>query len=215
MSNELSERLHIQPSLAVNQDGDKNVNINNQNGGTVNFNITYQPNNADKSIELTGILQTLSRESYQLFVTRDDEVFKNNVVSVSASCIPTKYSIVKDDCRRYIQISENDIEELKRIPAIICLENTDYNGLTDPNQWAMFAYIKKIKVTDKYINFAFNPIAPIQQQKLCESRNSIFFDLNMDCSVTSLNISGWTIHKTDIFEAFEEAKIPSVPMPRK
>lgn len=214
MSNELSERLHIQPSLAVNQDGDKNVNINNQDGGTVNFNITYQPNNVDKIIELTGILQTLSRESYQLFVTRDDEVFKNNVVSVSASRIPTKYSIVKDDCRRYIQISENDIEELKLIPAIICLENTDYNGFTDPNQWAMFAYIKKIKVTDKYINFAFNPIAPIQQQKLCEGRNSIFFDLNMDCSVTSLNISGWTIHKTDIFEAFEEAKIPDIPMPR-
>lgn len=59
---------------------------------------------------------------------------------------------------------------------------------------------------------AFKPIAPIQQIKLCDKRNAIFFDLNMDCAVTDLNHSAWSVHKVNVFEAFKEADIPGMPM---
>lgn len=81
---------------------------------------------------------------------------------------------------------------MKRIPAIICRENTELKGVTDPTQWAMYAYIKKVRVAGKNIQIVFNPIAPIQQQRLCDKRNAVFFDLNMDCAITDLNHSAWS-----------------------
>ena len=86
-------------------------------------------------------------------------------------------------------------------------------GETDPNQWAMFAYIKKIRIEGKNIKIVFQPLAPIQQQKLCDKRNAVYFDINMDCAITDLNHSAWSVHKVNIFEAFDEAEIPGIPKP--
>ena len=44
-------------------------------------------------------------------------------------------------------------------------------------------------------------------------KNALYFDLNMDCAVTDLNHSAWSVHKVNLFEAFEEADIPNMPSP--
>ena len=74
-------------------------------------------------------------------------------------------------------------------------------------------YIQKVMKVGKNIKIAFKPIAPIQQAKLCDKRNAVFFGLNMDCAITDLNYSAWSVRKVNVFEAFKEAGIPGVPMP--
>ncbi len=214
MGNEISIKQNNLPvAPAMQQTGSNNVNVTNLSGGTVNFNITYQPGGSDNSAETIMAIQSFSKEYYQLIVTCEEDVFANNLVTVLASRALTKDKVPAEIFERCSTLSDTGIEELKRIPAIICRENTAPKGVTDPNQWAMFAYIKKIHVAGKNIKIVFNPIAPIQQQKLCDRRNAVFFGLNMDCAYTDLNYSAWSVHKTNLFEAFDEAGIPGMPRP--
>ena len=81
------------------------------------------------------------------------------------------------------------------------------------NQYCMLCYIQKVMKVGKNIKIAFKPIAPIQQLKLCDKRNAMFFGLNMDCAITDLNHSAWSVRKVNVFEAFKEAGIPGIPMP--
>lgn len=214
MSGEMSVKQNNLPAApAMQQTGTNNFNVTNQEGGTVNFNITYQQGTTGNSAEMMIAIQSFSTKYYQLIVTCEDDVFANNIVTVPASRALTKYTVPDEIYEKCSTLSDEGIEELKRIPAIICRENTDLRGVTDPNQWAMFAYIKKVRVTGGNIQIVFNPIAPIQQLKLCDKRSAVFFDLNMDCAITDLNHSAWTVHKTNVFEAFDEAGIPNMPRP--
>ena len=80
-------------------------------------------------------------------------------------------------------------------------------GVTSPNQFCMFCYIQKVMVVGKNIKIAFKPIAPIQQIKLCDKRNAMFFGLNLDCAITDLNHSEWTIRKENVFDDSKEVGI--------
>ncbi len=214
MSNDLTVKQNTLPAApTMQQTGTNNFNVTNQEGGTVNFNITYQQGTPGNSAEMLMAIQSFSKEYYQLIVTCEDDVFANNMVTIPASRALTKYLVPSEIFERCSTLTETGIEELKRFPAIICRENTELKGTTDPNQWAMFAYIKAVRVSGKNVNIVFNPIAPIQQLKLCDKRNAVFFDLNMDCAITDLNHSAWSVHKVNVFEAFDEAQIPGVPRP--
>ncbi len=214
MSNDLSINQNNFPTApSMQQTGTNNFNVTNQEGGTVNFNITYQQRTASNSAEMMMAIQSFSKEYYQLIVTCEDDVFANNVVTIPASRALTKHNVPAEIFERCSTLTKDGIEELKRFPAIICRENTEFKGVTDPNQWAMFAYIKVVRVSGQNIKIAFNPIVPIQQQKLCDKRNAVFFDLNMDCAITDLNHSAWSVHKANTFEAFDEAGIPGIPRP--
>ena len=63
------------------------------------------------------------------------------------------------------------------------------------------------------IKIVFRPIMPLFQIKMCEKKNAVFFDLNMDCAITDLNYSAWSVHKVNLFEAFDEAGLTSMPRP--
>lgn len=110
-------------------------------------------------------------------------------------------------------LTDEGIEKLKHFPAIICMENTEMRGVTSPTQWAMYAYIKAVRKMGKNIKIVFTPLAPVQQIKLCDKRNAVFFDLNMDCAIIDLNRSAWTVHKVNVFEAFDEAEITITQRP--
>lgn len=216
MSNEIMNPQNgLQTATTLQQTGKNNLHVTNEAGGVVNVNYTIStPMYAgSNSAEQMIAIQTFSREYYQLIVTCDEEVFTTNVVTVQASRALTKYNVPTEIFERCSTLSDTGIEELKRFPAIVCRENTELKGVTDPNQWAMYAYIKKVRVEGKQIKIVFQPIAPIHQQKLCDRRNAVFFDLNMDCAITDLNHSAWSVHKTNLFEAFREAGIPNMPMP--
>lgn len=216
MSNELSVKQNNLPSApATQQTGKNNVYVDNQPGATVNFtyNISYPQTSADSTAEMMIAIQSFSTEYYQLIVTCDEDVFKDGVVSVIANRALTKYNVPPEIFERCSTLTDEGIAELKRFPAIICQENTEMKGTTSPNQYCMLCYIQKVMVVGKNIKIAFKPIAPIQQIKLCDKRNAMFFGLNMDCAITDLNHSAWSVRKVNVFEAFREAGIPGMPMP--
>ena len=69
------------------------------------------------------------------------------------------------------------------------------------------------KKEGKNIKVAFQPISVINQQLLCVKKNAIYFDLNMGCAITDLNVSAWSVHKVNLFEAFDEAGLTTLPRP--
>ena len=215
MSNDLIiKQTDLPATPALQQTGTNNVAVTNQPGATVNFtyNINY-PTMADSSAETMIAIQSFSQEYFQLIVSWEGEGFSTGVVSVIANRALTKYNVPPEIFDRCSTLTEEGIAELKRFPAIICQENTEMKGVTSPNQFCMLCYIQKVMVAGKNIKIAFNPIAPIQQIKLCDKRNAMFFGLNMDCAITDLNHSAWSIRKVNVFEAFKEAGIPGVPVP--
>ena len=116
--------------------------------------------------------------------------------------------------RKYCSsLTDEGVAELKTFPAIICQENTKMNGVTDPRQFAVYAYITMVKVERKNIKVAFHPIRPFSQQLLCIKKNAIYFDLDMDCAITDLNHSAWSVHKVNLFKAFDEAGLKNMPRP--
>ena len=215
MSKEIAiKQADLQAMPAMQQNGTNNVNVTNQNGGTVNFNynINY-PQTADASAETMIAIQSFSKEYYQLIVTSEEDVFSTGVVSVISNRALTKYNVPPEIFERCSTLTDAGVAELKTFPAIICQENAELKGVTSPSQFCMLCYIQKIMVNGKTIKIAFKPIAPIQQIKLCDKRNAVFFDLNMDCAITDLNHSAWSVHKVNVFEAFKEAGILGIPMP--
>jgi len=214
MGNEIAiKKADAAITPTTQQTGKTNVNVTNESGGIVNFNITYPQTTPGVSAEQLMAVKSFSKEYYQLIVTCEEDVFKDNIVTVPAGRALTKYLVPTEIFDRCSTLSDEGKAELMRFPAIICRENTGMSGVTDPNQWAMFAYIKLIRVSGKNIKIAFQPLVPIQQQKLCDKRNAIYLDLNMDCAITDLNHSAWSVHKVNVFEALDEAEIPGIPKP--
>ena len=214
MGNEIAvKKADAAITPTVQQTGNTNLNVTNKSGVVVNFNITYPQATPGVSAEQLMAVQSFSKEYYQLIVTCEEDVFRDNIVTVPVGRALTKYLVPTEIFDRCSTLSDGGKAELMRFPAIICRENTEMKGTTDPNQWAMFAYIKMIRVAGKNIKIAFQPLVPIQQQKLCDKRNAVYLDLNMDCAITDLNHSAWSVHKVNVFEALDEAGIPGIPKP--
>ena len=214
MSNELTSKAIMPPTLGnVAQTGNTNVNVTNQDGGIVNINYNFQNGSISNSAEQMMAIQAFSKEYYQLLVTCEEDVYKDNIVTVSASRALSQYLVPPEILDRCSSLSEEGIKELKTFPAIICRENTEMKGSTDPNQCAVYGYITRVKKEGRNIKVAFHPIGLIRQSILCEKKYAIYFDLDMDCAITDLNYSAWSVHKANLFEAFKEAGISNIPIP--
>ena len=201
--------------VSVVQTGTNNYNVNNQDGATINFNITYPQTRVANAAEAMMATQSFSTEYYQLIVTCEDDVFEKNMLTIPTSRALIKSRVPEEIFQRCSTLSPEGIAELKSFPAIICKENTELKRVTDPRQFAVFGYIKGVKKVGKQVKVVFEPLATFQQLKLCDERTAVFFDLNMECSITDLNRSEWTVHKVNVFDAFDEAGITGIPRPTK
>lgn len=204
---------HMPASEGMIQNGETNLNVTNQAGGIVNVNYNFSNNSGGGDAAKAIAIQSFSKKYYQLIVTTDEDVFTNDVVTVLTSRALCQYLVPPEIYERCSSLSDEGVEELKKMPAIICRENTDMNGVTDPNQMAVYAYITRIQKMGKNIKIAFKTISPFFQIKMCDKRNAVYFDLNMDCAITDLNHSAWSVHKANLFEAFDEAGISNMPRP--
>ena len=214
MSNEIINPLAMPSGLAsIQQTGEKNFNVNNNAGGIVNVNIQLQQRDTSGSAEEMMMIQSFSKEYYHLLVTCEENVFADNVITVSANRALSQHLVPPEIYERCSSLSDEGIKELKTFPAIICRENTELKGVTDPNQMAVYGYIRRVMKVGKDIKIAFRPIMPLFQIKMCDKKNAIFFDLNMDCAITDLNRSAWSVHKVNLFEAFDEAGMTNMPRP--
>ena len=175
MSSNLSVKKSTLPDTSfMQQTGTNNFNVMNQEYGTVNFNITYQQGVPANSAEMMMAIQSFSTEYYQLIITCEEDVFANSMVAVLTSQALTKYNVPAEIFERCSTLSDAGIEELKRIPAIICLENTELNGVTDPNQRAMYAYIKKCVWQEKIYRLSLIP-SLLFSNKSCAINAMLYF----------------------------------------
>ena len=195
----------------IGQNNARNFNINNSD---VTFNLTIQqPGTANSAAQMIAV-QNFSKEYYQLLVTCEEDAFQNNYVTVSPERALSQRYVPPEILGRCSSLSEQGIAELKKFPALICMENEELHGNAGQDQCAVYAYITCIKKEGHNVKVAFHPIEPIPQKILCDKKNAIYFDLTMDCAVTTLNHSAWSVHRVNLFEAFDEAGTANVPRPR-
>ncbi len=194
----------------IGQNNARNFNINNSD---VTFNLTIQqPGTANSAAQMIAV-QNFSKEYYQLLVTCEEDAFQNNYVTVSPERALSRRYVPPEILGRCSSLSEQGIAELKKFPALICMENEELHGIAGQDQCAVYAYITCIKKEGHNVKVVFHPIASIPQKILCDKKNAIYFDLSMDCAVTTLNRSAWSVHRVNLFEAFDEAGIANVPRP--
>ncbi len=193
--------------VSVKQEGEKNLFIDNNNGGVVNINYTASQTQGISAEQILAISR-FSKQYYQLIVTNDPQLFTTNIATIPADRALPEYLMPDNDMfTRLSPLTDDAINELMTFPAIICNENQGYNGETGPGQTAFYCYIRKINVIRGEIKILFQPIKPFPQSVLCDRANAIFFGLVMDCALTDLNRTAWSVHRANLFEAFKEAKL--------
>ena len=182
--------------------------------GTVGFLKSKSGLNVKNDITSEGVISQFSKEYYQLIVTAAD-IFDTD--SGSAVSIPTdralkQHSVPDEIFDRCSSLSDEGIEELKTFPAIICSEKLDrYYADVDAKHMAIFAYIRKIKKCRKEIKIYYTPLQMIPLRILCE--NPIDYGIDVDCALSDFNVTAWTVHKINLFEAFDDTGIRGVPTP--
>ena len=196
------------PTTSVIQHGSDALFVENNSGGTVNIN-QFVSFGATTGEDLMAI-QGFSKEYYQLIVTCED-IMAGNAITMPASRSLLASSVPLEIYDRCSDLSLEGQEALKRIPAIICHENTEYHGVTDEKQLALYARITKIKPAGSEIKIYYSPLGAIQQRHLIQ--NHIDFGLNMGCALTDLNISAWSVRKLNLFEAFMDTGLINLRMP--
>ena len=214
MSNELQAASSLLPITAksvdkVSQTGENNFFIENHADIHVHVDspqvITYELNGNDWMA-----IQNFRRQYYQLLVTCED-IMEQNYVTPLANRSLVKTAVPDEIFDSCSTLSPTGQDILKTIPALICHENTEYNGITDPNKMSIYGRILKINRLGKENKVYFKIIRMFPQHLLCD--HCLDFDLNMDCAITDLNYSAWTVHKIDLFCAFESAGLKDMPKP--
>lgn len=200
MSNELQKASSVQPSVV--QNAERSVYIENRDGGTVNLN--YNCPQTSVTGEVLMAIQSFSKDYYQLIVTGHD-IFTSNSIVVTTDRALTEGNVPQELLRTHSTLTDDAVERMLTLPAVICNENTHYYGHTDSQQKAIYAYVKKIKKCGKEIKIYFQPINFFAQHTLNEY--TIDFGINADCALTDLNKSRWYIKKVNLFEAFRDAHI--------
>ena len=189
------------------QYGYKNVLIQNEPGGSININVQAPYLDIRNDAEGIFAMHSFSHDYYQLLVTADCNVFKSKTISVPAGNSLVKDTVPPEIFERCSSLEEDGIRELKTFPALICIQNRDYDGRTSPDEIGVFGYIKTVQKCGHMINIAFDILAPVSHSILCDEKNAVYYDLNMTCGITSLNRPEWTVHRIDLFEAFEKTGV--------
>lgn len=202
MKNELIVNQSQDSKPVVKQDGQHNIYV--ENHATVNLNVS---NSRLGNMSIAGLLRklkSLDNEYYNLLVTLED-LSQQDYITVSTERALTKDTVPEEIYENCSNLSDEAMERLMTYPAIICNENTDYYGKTNPEQKAIYAVITKIKKHGKQIRVYFQPIDTFEQQKLIDY--AFDFDLDMDCAITDLNRSWWLVKKVNLAEVFIDVGI--------
>ena len=119
MNNKLIPKTSTPPAAQkVEQTGSTNVHVTNQGGGVVNINYNYQQPGGSNSAEQLMAIQSFSKEYYQLLVTCEEDVFINNIVTVTASRALSQHLVPPEILERCSSLSDAGVAELKTFPAL-------------------------------------------------------------------------------------------------
>ena len=196
----------------IERNNDKSLYVNGSNNFIINNSTINAPINNNKpnnTAEKMIAIKHFSKEYYQLIVTDEEDILGNYIVTIPTNMALTQSLVPPEILSRCSTLTNEGIEELKTFPAIVCKENTDLHGRTSLTQEALYCYINSIKKVGKNIKIKFSYIESFKQAKLSENA----FGLKMDCDLTDLNRTAWSVHKVNLFDAFDEADIPNMPRP--
>lgn len=208
MANELQIRPGpaLAPATEVKQYGPDATYIDNRGSLTIQYEANFGPTTMDALMAV----QRFSREYYHLIVTTEDIMHQTKIIILADKAM-VKGTIPDELFDRCATLTPEAQVEAMAIPAIICNMNTDYGGKTLPGQTAIYARLIRICPADDEIEVEFQPLGPVSQELLVSCHPA--FGLNMSCAMTDLNITGWSIRKINLFEAFASAGISGLPMP--
>lgn len=189
----------------IKENTENNFNISNS---SVTVNVTV-PQQISPSSDAERILamSRFSHEYYQLLVSTEEDIFETGVISFPRNRALNQYNVPPEILERCSSLENEGIQELKTFPALICRENRELYGKASPDEIGFLGYIKKVQKTSREIKVVFNVISPIHHAVLCDKKNAVYFDLDMDSAITSLTYTAWSVHKTDLFEALDEAGV--------
>lgn len=150
----------------------------------------------------------LNTDFYHLVVTYGDIWSEKHIDvsmdrAVAGSATPEKFR------KGFVECDKLFLNQLYEYPAIVCQENTQMNGITDENQRAIVAIIKRIKKSNRFVRIYFEPVATISQFLM--NKYSVEFDLDNSGTLTTLNRSHWSIRETNLQEALDFTKIELIP----
>lgn len=207
------------PETAVQQNGDRSVAVIAQPGSIIN--IAGAPpqqmpgsSSGGSAAQLMGI-ESFSTDYYQLLVTTQQDVFSTCVVHMRSDRALSAYNVPKEIFSRCSELTPEGIRELMGMPAIVCNENTQYDGQTDPGQMAVYGRVTHILTQHGSVDVLFEPIRVFPQAKMCAPRAAAFFGIDIACSITTLNRTAWHVMQRNLFEAFRQAGIEGMPGPSK
>ena len=194
----------------IKENTENNISITGSNVTFNNANINVSmPQSALLSNDAEKILamHSFSHEYYQLLVTTEEDIFDTGVISFPVNRALTHSIVPPEIFDRCSSLDDDGIRELRTFPALICKENRDWNGITSSDEVGWLGYIKKVQKSSRVIKVVFGVITPVSHSVLCDKKNAVYFDLNMDSAITTLNTTAWSVHKADLFEAFDEAGV--------
>ena len=190
----------------ITQHGERSMIL--QNSGTVNI---YQHPPVTQTGRLLSRIQGLSTEYYQLIVTPCN-FMDAATITISPYESLTKASVPEEIYDRCATLTNDGCEELMHYPALICNENKGYHGITGPGQEVLYAILTEIRPVHMGIQIGYTPVSFFSQKILVDYHTS--FDIRISCEMTDLNRPSWTVHKTNLFQAFTDANLSDMPAPQ-
>ena len=192
------------PPRSVTLNGEKPTYVNHAN--TIETNVFVFSKGQDKHVPV-GESTSLCHDYYNLVVFGG---------CTELECGPGHALMPKDRCltegfhrneinERLCHLSPDDIEELKRYPALVLNENTGYRGKTDPNQIALYAIIEDIKIQDNGVMIYYQMMSPIKQIEINEIGEAL--GLQSGSAKTELNRTHWVLKKINLSETLFDARL--------
>lgn len=152
-------------------------------------------------ISVSADSHDVSREYYHLFVIGSE--IRNHRFSMPKDRVLTGKSTVIE---RLSALDDAAIAEIKKLPALIMNENTNYGGKTSEEQEAYVGFITALKIQENgLIRFRFRSIAKVNQQRLNDI--ALLLDIFTGSGVMELNHTHWTIKNVDLIDELIEANL--------
>lgn len=171
MNNELIPKTSMPPAAQkVEQTGSTNVHVTNQGGGVVNINYNYQQPGGSNSAEQLMAIQSFSKEYYQLLVTCEEDVFINNIVTVTASRALSQHLVPPEILERCSSLSDAGVAELKTFPAYLVGKILNLGVKPIQTSGRSMATLEGSKKKERTLKLLSSPYPPLTSSYCAQKR---------------------------------------------
>ncbi len=161
---------------------------------TVNISVS----SGKKSGKRESISVSIDPYKYHLFVIGKEE-FEYDHFFLSWSSYFLREYMREETRKRFYELSDEMIEELKRYPAILANENEGFWGESGSDQVAIIALITEIEKKDDGLWIHYKDYGEIEQSEL--NNNCAALGMGEKRAEMELNVTHWAVKDINLFEA--------------